>query len=242
MFNSSPMKSYRNPIGKYRKVVFQPQFFRSYVKLQGCDWSFYTTCRGYNLLYTWFLGPSCTLPTNLVVSHLLEGLFTRGSYSTSARSFSIQERYLQQPLKVAWLVTELCLLCLNQWMALAKTWKEMMWRHCTRLSCESESLIRTLSPRSFSLLTHCKMASDFLASLSLIQTLDLWTGHWSWLMWIKPRKPICMTESTRWNCETIGIGYLGQVVFNDLQGAWCIRLLVWPKQRRLMCKHWRWSA
>ena len=32
-FNSSPLKSYL----PNRKVVFQPQFFRGYVKLRGCN-------------------------------------------------------------------------------------------------------------------------------------------------------------------------------------------------------------
>jgi len=36
-FNSSPLKSYF----PNRKVVFQPPFFRDYVKLQGCEWIFF---------------------------------------------------------------------------------------------------------------------------------------------------------------------------------------------------------
>ena len=36
-FNSSPLKSYF----PNRKVVFQPPFFRDYVKLQGCKWIFF---------------------------------------------------------------------------------------------------------------------------------------------------------------------------------------------------------
>ena len=33
-FDSSPLKSYQNPIGKEK--VFQPPFFTGYVKFQGC--------------------------------------------------------------------------------------------------------------------------------------------------------------------------------------------------------------